>query len=79
MWVKIRFSDVPMSRCLPYEPRISCHLCLPLTTNYLEQLGKSAQLLLGRYRYKYEVLHTIHSVLNTSVKVSGGARHYKRI
>ena len=26
--------------------------------------------------YKYEVIHTIHSVLNTSVKVSGGAHHY---
>ena len=26
--------------------------------------------------YKYEVLHTIHSVLNTSVKVSSGAHHY---
>ena len=39
-------------------------------------LGKSAYLLLGQYRYKYEVLHTINSVLNTSVKVSGCAHHH---
>ena len=26
--------------------------------------------------YKYEVVHTIHSLLNTSVKVSDGAHHY---
>ena len=26
--------------------------------------------------YKYEVLHTIYNVLNTSVKLSGGAHHY---
>ena len=35
--------------------------------------------LLGRYRYnKYEVVHTIHSVLNTYMKVSGGA-YYNQI
>ena len=38
-------------------------------------LGKSTYLLLGRYQYKFEVIHTIHSVLNTSVKVLGGAHH----
>ena len=32
--------------------------------------------MLRQYRYKYEVVHTIHSVLNTFMKVSGGARYY---
>ena len=39
--------------------------------------GKSAELLFGRYRYRYEILNNMHSVLNTSVKVSGNARHYR--
>ena len=38
-------------------------------------MGKSAYLLLGRYRYKYEVLHTIDGVLNTSEEVSSCAHH----
>ena len=32
--------------------------------------------MLGRYGNEYEALYTINSVLNTSVKVSGGACHY---
>ena len=30
----------------------------------------------GRYRCIYEVVHSIHSVSNRSMKVSDGARHY---
>ena len=37
--------------------------------------GISLQLLLHLFLF-YLSLHTIHSVLNTSVKVSGGAHHY---
>ena len=41
----------------------------------LNTFGISLQLLLHLFLFSF-FLHTIHSVLNTSVKVSGGGHHY---
>ena len=36
---------------------------------YITSYSISAYILLERYQYKYEVVHTIHSVFNTSVRL----------